>query len=112
MRALRNGFQAFYKTVVRDLPPRPRFEAERATPPWLWDYVEPASSRPPLEYRWHCPDPNYDWHYAVDDQGFTASSDEAFIRLAIHWGVHHTNWNNIKEDHDAWQQWTKKLIDQ
>ena len=103
-RALCRGFRAFGTSIRNDLPDRPRFIACRLSPPDFFDHVEADNGR----YRWGCPDPNFQWHYGVDDCGYFEKREDAYAALAHHWGIHHTMWNGFPEDHEAWDKWSNQ----
>lgn len=94
--------KTFVKTLIGQLPDHARFVAHGIVLPDFYDAVQRAQKGEPGEYRWRCPDPNYAWHYAVDDQGWAAGWIEARLSLMKHWGVHHVQWNPEKCDHEAW----------
>lgn len=76
------------KLAVAELPPEIRFEVERYYPVNI--RVTPSYHyNTPHRYRWSCPNPNYDWHYGVDDQGFADLPDQAIEAGEAHWREYH-----------------------
>lgn len=100
---LNKTLTAFLDAVEYQLPGEARFISQRIRVPDFYKYVTRSTKDSPGEYRWRCPDPNYDWHYAVQDQGFCESSIDARIELMQHWGLHHSEWNPYKEDHEEYE---------
>lgn len=92
-RTLKYGLQE----VVNQLPDIARYEVQRfivrephVVKHYDWDT--------PYEYVWRCPDPNYPWHYTVDDQGFYPTSDEAWAAGEAHWKQWHQGlWPGAEE---------------
>lgn len=93
MAASRAGARAFAQTFVDGLPDRVRFEVRRFTRPRFFAFVDaPRNEYALAEWRWSCPDPDYDWHRSVEDQGWADTPDEAHDLLVEHWKLHHSMW--------------------
>ena len=75
---------AFIESVTEDLPDEYRT---------IWYRLILPQARVqawgPDKYRWTCPDPNFKWHYNVDDCGDEDSWYEAIKAAKDHWYYYH-----------------------
>ena len=84
--------RALELTVDNVLPERLRYEVRRRLPapsPRVLDEHPFGSLPEPTGARWHCPDPNYAWHWNVDDCGVAEHGDAAYEAAERHWREWH-----------------------
>jgi hypothetical protein len=77
-----------WKLAVREMPDRLRFEIERFNEE-VTHVEDTISTVRPKRYVWNCPNPNYDWHYSVDDLGWYDTWQEAYEAGEAHWRKWH-----------------------